>query len=167
MTRQVLDRVLIHFERMPLREGQGCWAGDVANGMWIWLLKDRSEYGFLPPSSEVCNRDLLLLAEQLYYDGWDLGKWLTGVEQYVRENRELCPQARLFPVPEASYKSPAGCPVQGVAGLFEGGVVVHWASQFIGMPVCWVGRLDEAEGEFEWFGYDRNGVQVPPYVLGR
>lgn len=163
-TRQWADQVLIHFERFPMNGGAGCWVGDIVSGQWGWQASDGSAHGGMFPSSPACNGNLLIRAELLYESGWDSAEWLASVEQYLRENRELCPRARLLPVLEA----PPGCPERGPSGPFDGGLVVHWDFRrvFGGMPVCWVGNVDANEGGLIWSAYDESGAQVALPVPG-
>ena len=163
-THQSGDQVLIHFARFPMNEGAGCWVGDMVSGRWGWQSADGSAHGGMFPSSAVCNGNLLLRAELLYESGWDSGEWLVGAEEYLRENRDVCPRARLLAVLEA----PPGCPERGDAGPFEGGLVLHWEHRrvFDGMPVCWVGNVDANEGGLIWSAYDEAGAQVVLPVPG-
>ena len=163
-THQEADLVLIQFSRLPMSEDAGCWVGDIVSGRWGWQTADGSAHGGMYPSSAVCNGNLLIRAELLYESSWDSAEWLSGVERYLRENRELCPRARLSPVLEAA----PGCPETGPAGPFEGGVVVHWdfTRVFDGMPVCWVGNVDPNDGGLVWSAYDERGAQVVLRVPG-
>ena len=163
-TSQNRRQVMIHFERMPLRDGPGCWTGDLASGGWLWQLQDASEYGYLPPSSAVCNGHLLTLAERMYRDGWNSEQWLVSAQDYLINNNE-CPRHRLTPVREAT----PGCEIQGPTRAVNGELVVHWERRNVydGVPACWVGKIDESDGGFEWTAYDQNGRQVPLDAPGR
>ena len=159
-TRQRTDRLLIHFSRFPMSEGAGCWVGNIVSGRWGWQSADGSAHGGMNPSSAVCNGNLLIRAERLYESGWDSGEWLTGVEQYLRENRGDCPRHRLNPVREAQD----GCPVEDELGVINGsGLVLHWRLRSLhpGQPVCWVGSepTDGSDG-LVWEGYDSEGKRV-------
>lgn len=161
-THQRADRILIHFSRFPMNDGSGCWVGDIVSGRWGWQNTDASQHGHINMSSPACNSNLSTHAELLYESGWDSAAWQAEVEQYLLDNRELCPRARLSPVTEAS----PGCPEKTPAGPFDNGVVVHWDSRrlFDGLPVCWVGNLNPNGDGLVWNAYDETGTRVPLLV---
>ena len=145
-----------------MREESGCWVGDIVSGRWGWQTTDASQHGHINMSSPACNSNLITRAELLYESGWDSARWQTEVEQYLLDNRELCPRARLSPVTQAS----PGCPEKTPTGQFDNGVVVHWDSRrlFDGLPVCWVGNLNPTADGLVWNAYDETGTRVPLLV---
>ena len=163
-TRQRERLVLIHFLRLPDRDEPGCWTGDMVTGRWVWQIKGGSEFGYMNPSSAVCNGNLLLRAESLYRNGWESSQWMVSVTEYLRANRALCPRHGLYPVMDASE----GCRVQVGTGAFQGGVVIHWDTRKVptGNAVCWVAMEDANDGGLVWSAYARNGDQVLLAVPG-
>ena len=163
-TQQVGSQVMMHFERMPLRDGAGCWTGDIRSGRWIWQTADASEYGYFHPDSRYCNASLLGAAERIHGQGWSAEQWMLEVSTYLRDNREDCPRHRLRPILEAHD----GCVAPAAAAVDAGGVAVHWDERYVltGRPVCWVGTVPEDSQGLAWEGYDAEGNAVGVILPG-
>ena len=162
-TGQSSYQVLIHFDRLPMRQEGGCWGGSIWHHVWSWQTEDGLEFGIDYPDAPVCNQALLGIAERIFGEGWTPEAWFLESSDYLRDHVGDCPRHRLWPVLEAQE----GCPLEREAGLGgEGELVVHWDQRpvYPGKPVCWVGV--EAEGQFEWEGYDSEGEVVDIVLPG-
>ena len=139
--------VVIHFSRMPLVDGLGCWHFAVYDGSWTWFSNPLGEgIDYLRfPHCEAALRGLIAPT---------LGQPVRPLEvlafmDSVRVETEGCVQGGWEPFPQGG-----GYPACGgrATGWHEGGeFVLNWHESYLasGGDVCWVYKA----AEDEWMAY--------------
>lgn len=143
--------ILLHFSRMPLQEGSGCWYYRASDETWVWVVRKGSkvENGVDNPDLSGC--DSLLKAElRRLPAGFSLADVGRAVDRVVGVGRG-CQTSfwRVFPRLEPDE----GCGVDSETGdLGEGGRVVHWHEDYrpYDGAVCWV--LERSWGLWKVYG---------------
>ncbi len=145
--------ILVHFARMSLADGLGCWYYQASSQQWAWVVYGEGN-GVDLPQFPACNgllRDLL--AERREYAGGGAAGIARAIDRTRFDGYGVCSDSlwNLFPVKSGSKL----CGVQSDTGITaDGSLVVNWHAEYppAGGDVCWVLRSGRSEWEVYPYG---------------
>lgn len=142
--------LLVHFEKMPLSEGRGCWFYQAHSMRWAWFAKgvgvgvDGAKF----PRCEARLRELVAEGARVgVVDGYWVARWVDEVRSWDVRG---CPEE--FWKPYASDSGHEDCGEGWSTGVIQDGrIVVNWQEGFrvSSGAVCWV----LSPGGVEWEEY--------------
>ena len=123
--------------------------------------------GFLPlwskdapyPETPECNHGLVDIAERIFQDGWDTGRWILEASEFIGNNPEDCHTNSYVPVARVSGHE-ASCRGEWNTFLRTGSsnddLYLQWERAWIhpDQPLCWT-RSEHSDGTVEWEGWVR------------
>ena len=132
--------------------------------------------GFLPlwskdapyPETPECNHGLVDIAERIFQDGWDTGRWILEASEFIGSNPEDCHTNSYVPVARVSGHE-ASCRGEWNTFLRTGSsnddLYLQWERAWIhpDQPLCWT-RSEHSDGTVEWEGWVRGrpeGISLP------
>ena len=132
--------------------------------------------GFLPlwskdapyPETPECNHGLVDIAERIFQDGWDTGRWILEASEFIGSNPGDCHTNSYVPVARISGHE-ASCRGEWNTFLRTGSsnddLYLQWERAWLhpDQPLCWT-RSEHSDGTVEWEGWVRGrseGISLP------